>query len=396
MAEIAVSAGAASSSARYRVETVTSLERWQALAEEWDRLLRSTQGHTALQGFDFLSTWWACFGADRELWILAFYEASALVGIAPLQITERRILGKAYRALEFLAMTEDILRPTMLFPSADRERLLAALNDFLAEQRGSWDAIELDELACSDPLIESMRRLASSSRCLYRETPFHPCPFLDLSSQSWASYIDGRSSKLRKNLRSGARRLAESGSVDLEIYRTPADILRGFERFRELARRSWKHAAKIGIADDARYETFYARLLEIFARRQGARVLILTAEGNPVAATLAVVSDGVYYSLQIVHDEAHARCSPGTLLECRELELLFGDGGVRRYEFMGGALSNKLRWTEAAVETVCISVVQPDLRLRALELYEAAKRTAKRALRRVRSAAAALRGGTGT
>ena len=391
MPESGVSPGNAPSSARFRVETVTTIDGWRKIAPAWDRVLRATEEYTGLQSFDFLSTWWACLAADRKLWILAFYDGDELVGVAPLQLAERRILGKAYRALQFLAMTEDILRPTMLFPAEHRQALLAALNGFLAEHRRSWDVLELDELTCADLLIDSMEQLASCSGYLHRQTPFHPCPFLDLSSQTPDSYWQGRSKKLRKNLRAGERKLAQMGPVDLEVYRMPEDIHEGFEKFRDLARLSWKHEARIGMADDTRYEIFYDRVLDTFARRHGARALILTVAARPVAATLALLFDGVYYSLQIVHDEAYARYSPGTLLEARELELLLRERDARRYEFMGGALRNKLRWTGDAVPSVCVRLARPDPRMRAVELYERVKPVAKRALERARLAAAALR-----
>ncbi|HSG65980.1 MAG TPA: GNAT family N-acetyltransferase, partial [Gammaproteobacteria bacterium] len=377
-----------------RAELVTTMQAWRALADDWERLLRATPGYTGLQSFDFLSTWWRAFGDALELRVLAFYDGPDLIGIAPLQIVPQRILGRTYRVLQFIGMTEDILRPTVLFPEPHRERLLGALAECLIEQRRSWDLLELDELVSSDSLIGSMRQLAAKMGWLCEETPFHRCPFLELSSQTWASYLEGRSGKLRKNLRAGERRLAESGAVDLEVYRAPGDIHRGLERYLELARLSWKHAARLGMAGDARYEAFYARLLETFARHHGARALILTAGGRPVAATLAVLFDDVYYSLQIVHDEAYARCSPGTVLEARELELLLRERDAGRYEFMGGALSNKLRWTSEAVDTVCIRLAQPDLRLRAVALFETAKRLVKRVLESARSAVGGLRGRT--
>jgi CelD/BcsL family acetyltransferase involved in cellulose biosynthesis len=392
MPETGTSPGNAPSSARFRVEPVTTVDHWREIAAAWDRVLRATEGYTGLQSFDFLSTWWACLAADRKLWILAFYDGDELVGVAPLQLAERRILGKAYRVLQFLAMTEDILRPTMLFPAQHRQALLAALNGFLAEHRRSWDMLELDELARAERLTDSMRKLAGVCGCLYRQTPFHACPYLELGSLTPESFWRGRSSKLRKNLRAGERKLAQMGPVDLEIYRTPDDIHVGFEKFRGIARLSWKHEARIGMADDARYEIFYDRLLGTFARRHAARALILTVAGRPVAATLALLFDGVYYSLQIVHDEAYARYSPGTLLEARELELLLRERDARRYEFMGGALSNKLRWTGDVVESVCVRLARPDPRMRAMELYERVKPVAKRAFKRARAAAALRRG----
>jgi GNAT acetyltransferase-like protein len=48
-------------------------------------------------------------------------------------------------------------------------------------------------------------------------------------------------------------------------------------------------------------------------------------------ATRILKTEGVYYSLQIVHDPAYSKYSPGTLLEALELERCFSKG-YKEYE----------------------------------------------------------------
>jgi len=128
MPEVHASSGSFAPGVPLRVECITTVDEWRGISSDWDRVLRATHGYTGLQSFDFLSTWWECFSAGRSLWILAFYRDTQLVGVAPLQIVERRILGKTYRILQFLAMTEDILRPTVLFSEEYRPALFAELS----------------------------------------------------------------------------------------------------------------------------------------------------------------------------------------------------------------------------------------------------------------------------
>jgi CelD/BcsL family acetyltransferase involved in cellulose biosynthesis len=85
-------------------------------------------------------------------------------------------------------------------------------------------------------------------------------------------------------------------------------------------------------------------MAERFAKRRAFVVRTLTVDGKPVAGTFGLVHDGVFYSLQIAHDSELSRCSPGTYLEALEMEQCFRDG-LREYEFLGGFLNNKSRWT---------------------------------------------------
>jgi CelD/BcsL family acetyltransferase involved in cellulose biosynthesis len=375
---------------QFRAELIETLEEWQGIAESWDSLLRATESYTALQSFDFLSTWWGSFSDGRRLFIVTFLEEDDIVGIAPFQLLERRILGKTYRVLQFIGMTEDILRPTVLFPSAKRSDLLGALNQFLIEQRQRWDIVELDELESEDSLLESLKNLARELGLLYEQMAFHPCPFIDLQSESSTIFWSKRSPKLRKNVRASERKLAQLGAVEVELYDSAADIVNGFDKFLSVAEHSWKQQAKLGIAADRRYESFYRELLQSFARKHGACVLVLSTAGHPIAATFAVLFDRTYNSMQIVHDEAYARYSPGTLLEAKELEALLERNHIWRYEFMGGALSNKVRWTEQAIATVCVGLTPRDPVHGALRLYKTMKAVAKRVYKRARSSTGAF------
>jgi CelD/BcsL family acetyltransferase involved in cellulose biosynthesis len=370
--------------AAFDVKPITDVAAWRALAPDWDRVLRATPGHAALQSFDFLATWWDWMAAGRRLWILAFYDGAELVGLAPLQIVARRLLGRRYRTVEFLGMTEEILVPTLLFPAARSRELHAALADYLAEHRSEWDLIELDELAAGNPLLDGLRELSRRCGLIHRERPFHDCPYIDLASETEESFWRKRSRKLMKNVRAAERKLAALGTLSVDSYTTPDEVARGYEELVLVERRSWKHEAAIGIASDAAYEQFYRSLLAVFALRHGARVMILKIDGRPIAGTMAIVFDGVYCSLQIVHDESYARFSPGTLLERYELEALLRERSVRRYELLGGALTNKLRWTSTVTATVCVRARAADARTRLLDLYEwRAKPAVKRCLRRL-------------
>lgn len=369
---------------RFDVKRITDFSAWNAISAQWDGVLRATPGYTPLQSFDFLATWWQHMAGDRVLWILAFHdEQGRIAGIAPLQISTRRILSKRYRVLEFIGMTEDILVPTMLFPERDRSQLYTALVDYLSQHRSAWDLIELDELATNDPVFGRLGEYSQGLGLIYREQPFHDCPFIQLTDETVASFRNGRSRKLLKNLRASERKLQASGATSIEIHRSAAEIVVGFQQLLEVERLSWKRQAQVGMSSDPRYETFYGRLLEVFARDHGARVLVLKCGDRPIAATMAILFDHIYCSLQIFHDERYARFSPGTLLELHEMEDLLRSGSARRYEFLGGALTNKLRWTESAVSTRCLRVRKPEIRTRLLDLYEfRAKPIAKRILRR--------------
>ena len=92
------------------------------------------------------------------------------------------------------------------------------------------------------------------------------------------------------------------------------------------------------------YFEFYREMAQAFGPRRGFVIRILTVDEKPIAGTFGLEFDGIYYSLQIAHDREFSRSSPGTYLEGLEMEECFGRG-YREYEFLGGFLNNKSRWT---------------------------------------------------
>ena len=99
------------------------------------------------------------------------------------------------------------------------------------------------------------------------------------------------------------------------------------------------------------------------------RILVLRCGGAPVAATVAILDADTYYSTQIVHDEAFAACSPGTLLEAMEIEGLMNEGRFATYEMMGSFLSNKLRFTEMATKSSQALVLRRRVRTFAMDAF---------------------------
>jgi CelD/BcsL family acetyltransferase involved in cellulose biosynthesis len=203
---------------------------------------------------------------------------------------------------------------------------------------------------------------------VFRQSFSHLCPYLDLN-QSWDSYLQSRSSKLRKNLRASRKRLESLGPTELRIFESTHDIDTGLAIVRDLHKRSWKHVKKIEHSKSDAYERFYGAWIKSQAQLGRARVLALFSGSRPVAATIALLNGTTYHSAQIVHDAEYAHCSPGTLLESLELEGLMHEQRFTTFDFMGSFLNNKLRWTNTATPTSHVFLMRKNLRNAIIDGY---------------------------
>jgi CelD/BcsL family acetyltransferase involved in cellulose biosynthesis len=325
----------------FELKVVRREADWPALASIWDTLLLATPDHTVFQSYAYQRLWWSHFGRDSELFIVLIVQNGAVSGIAPLRI-EKVNYGRRCRQLCFIGTRWEVDRPALLIPASDMT-LVQVLVTFLARRTARWDICDFHEQTTGSPLLRYLEDAFRSEGFLVSLARDSDCPYLPLQG-TWQQFLAGKSQRLRKNLKASDRKLRQLGDWQYRTYDTAPEVLEQLEVYRTIEARSWKNDAGIGVSRSDEYFAFYRELAEIFAHHRAFVVRMTTVDGRALAGTFGLVFDGVYYSLQIAHDREADRCSPGTHLEALEIQECF-DLGYREYEFLGGFLNNKSRWT---------------------------------------------------
>lgn len=344
---------------------LTEESAWSTIREDWERLYAITPGVTPWQSWDFLSRWWQHMRGHRQLRIVVVEQDGLALLLVPLQLDRQTPFR--LRVLEPIGMPDDINRPKLAIGAFHPLAFKTALLE-LWRRRFEWDALRVDEKTLDDDELGLLRDFEASHPANMKLVPFHPCPFLRLP-ESWETYIRERGTRLAKNLRSSRRSIEARGRIEAEQFDDEAAVMQAYDALIELHNRSWKYQARIGLSQSDNYRAFYRSFVARMAQRGQARAWILSCDGAAIAATLAFHENGIYYSTQIAHDAAFAKSSPGTLLESIELEHLIHEAKFRTYDFLGGALSNKRRWTDAALQTQRIWLIRPSFRGRIFETY---------------------------
>jgi CelD/BcsL family acetyltransferase involved in cellulose biosynthesis len=251
---------------------------------------------------------------------------------------------------------------------------------FLVEQKNDWDLCDLYEQAAGSALVKQLQSGFRERGYLVGMTADSVCPYLHLDG-SWQQFLASKSQKFRKNLKAARRKLEGVGKLAY-VSCQDGDMISELERYAALEDRSWKADKKVGCNRSSRYFGFYRDLAATLGPTKHFQVRFLTLDGEPIAGTFGLLHYQHYYSLQIVHNAAHSKHSPGTLLEALEIEECF-DRGYREYDFLGGFLNNKVRWTDEAHHTVELCVFRFTPRLWLLHFtYFVLKPSLKRLLRR--------------
>jgi CelD/BcsL family acetyltransferase involved in cellulose biosynthesis len=341
---------------RLGIRVVDDEDGLLALGAAWRRIEDAMPHMTVFQTHRYQCAWVRNFGLTRRLMIVVLHDGDEVVGIAPFQVSLVDMHGRELRQLSFLGAPWEVDRPGFLFPQQPAECAEAAAQALLA-RRGQWDFAWFHEQIPGDPALESFCAALSRQGLLHGRTPSSRCPYLRFEG-TWPELLARKSQKFRKNLKAARRKLEAAGKLGYETCSGDVERLQGLLlEYEALERRSWKAKAGIGAAQSVEHLRFYLHLASEFGASGDFTVRCLRLDGRMIAATFGITHRRRFYSLHIANDSEFAKHSAGTYLEALELEECFG-AGLDEYDFLGGFLKNKLRWSTEFRDTVAVHLYQ--------------------------------------
>jgi CelD/BcsL family acetyltransferase involved in cellulose biosynthesis len=250
--------------------------------------------------------------------------------------------------------------------------------------------VDIAHVDAADPGLAALERSASDAGYRLLRTTIQRSPFVALDGRGARDAHLG--AKQAANLRRRARRLASTGTVEIEVTdgRERLDDLLA-EGFR-LEGSGWKETRGTAIASRADTRDFY-RALARWARDQRLlRLAFLRLDGRGLAFQLALQDAQAYYFLKGGYDPTASACAPGKLLAHAMIERAAASR-LHRFEFLGDAEPWKLEWTRDCHERVRLQAFAPTPlgavdRLAQTGYVHYARPLAKRALARRRAARA--------
>lgn len=135
------------------------------------------------------------------------------------------------------------------------------------------------------------------------------------------SHLEG-SDYLRNSLRSHHyreyrrlwRRLADKGTLEHFVARSPGDIRFAAESFLTLEASGWKGRERTAMAVDRFRAAFAREAIHRLAEQDMCRIHTLVLDGQPIASIVVFIEAGIAYTWKTAFDETHSAFSPGTLL----------------------------------------------------------------------------------
>jgi CelD/BcsL family acetyltransferase involved in cellulose biosynthesis len=301
---------------------VENHDDFEALAGEWDALVRAMPRPSPFMLHCWISEWWRHYGDGTQPRVHVARRDGRLAAALPVAVRRRA----GVRVASFMGGRTAVL-PDVLGDDRLGRELVQELED-------SCDVADLHGLPEGS-------RIAAAMGSRLSVIPRVEAPVLDLSA-GWDEVYRAKTNSKKRNLHKRRRRqLGELGELEVTTARELDELQPALEEAFELHNRRWE-----GRPDGSGFATptgmrFQRAVLPRLAALDAARIVTLRVGGRAVAFHYYLALEGCMYVHRLAFDPALARFSPG-LVNTLDAIAAASEEGLKRVEFLGGDERYKL------------------------------------------------------
>ena len=334
-----------------RVRCIRSFEELAAIRSEWSALLQRAHSFTPFQTFEWHAAWWRVFGGDFELFVLCAEEGGRLIGIAPLMLTSRRLLGRRLRVAHFIGLYQSDFCDFILDQS--RPDALGLLLDWLAANPEDWDALDLRNFEGGSATLRVVQEFFAARGYLVEQRHWNQAPTYMFGDQQ----ADNELLK-KKSLRRHYNYFQRQGRLEFKHYTAAEDIVDHLEEFFRQHIGRWGQTETPSQFLQERPRAFCQEIVRALAPTGYLRFAVVSLDDKAIAYHLGFECDGRFIWYKPTYDVALARHSPGEVLIKYLLEDASGRGLIE-FDFGPGEEAFKYRFSNYA-RSICSAHVYRD------------------------------------
>ncbi len=331
-----------------RLEIHQSTGGFEALAQEWNALLRYSGTDTIFLTHEWQRAWWQSFSPDRELFLLSVRQGENLVGIAPFY----RLQTDGQRVIQLVGGTEvcDYLDIIALPDFADY--VYQALFEFFATQFTDWDEIDLHCIPAASP-YETLRQAALTQGLTAQRRVEDVCPIIPLPP-TWDDYLAMLDKKQRHELRRKIRRAEGAAQVEWYMTADPDRLSGDVEAFFDLHRNS--SPDKQDFMSEPAMQSFFHEVARFSLARGWLELSFLLIDGQKAATMLCFAYNNHTLVYNSGYDPQRFRhLSPGIVLLGYHIQDSIAKGRTA-FDFLRGDEVYKYRFGGQGSEVFRITI----------------------------------------
>ncbi len=324
------------------IETETD---FLSLRDEWTDLWGRSVQRSYFLTHDWMRCCWRELNLSNQMRIFIVRDGARPVLIAPLMRSRRRHNKIPANYLTFIEHPETQIADMIVDAETDGEAAFSTFIRYLLEERSEeWNVLLLDKIPNDSNTMQFLDALRESVPVDWKVQPSHEALVISLGRR-WDEYLSAQSVRFRKTLRNVANRIQRLGQIEIKCYQGKGSWIGAIEKLFSVSDASWKVSNGVAITSSAERMCFFKELLRGESTAASLRILILQANGIPIASETQVVDGAKVYALRSDYDERYSDSSPGTYLQMEILKELFASTATQ-YNLGVGLNAYKMRWAE--------------------------------------------------
>lgn len=343
------------------LQVVHDCEQFEQLAPEWRELLRSSASDCVFLTWEWLFTWWKYQAGNRRLWLMVVREGRDLAGVAPLALRmrqPRRLLP--FRLLEFLGggnVGSDYL--DLIAARGSEQPVIAKISDYLADRKLVLELSRMRAQAVGKGLMAALR---GRQHKIVERSHHEVCPYINLDSLTWESYLANLGAAHRYNVRRRLKNLARSFRVRFEQAGSQAECDAWLPLLIALHRKRWSGRRRASTAFcQPELVAFHREFTALALQRGWLRLQLLRLDDTPAAALYGLNYAGVFYFYQSGFDPTFFRHSIGLATMALTIRSAIAEG-AREFDMLHGEEEYKFLWTRQVRQMSHCIVFPPGMR----------------------------------
>lgn len=317
-----------------RITWVDDLEMLWPRAKEWNALVRGNRTDTVFQTFEWQASWCRAFAGNVRLLVLLVEDDDELVGIAPLMISNQKLLRRPRRVVEFIGADSADYCDFIL----GRLDVLPLLLDWLIQHAELWDVIDLSNIVGTSPLVELIPQHFQQRGFPAEVEHVHECP-----TRRFVDPEEDRKLLQKKSLRRYTNWFLRAGTLEFRYIESVEEATAHLQNFFDQHIRRWEPAGFPSRFRDERHCAFFRNLAELMLPKGEAKFSVLLFNGKPLAYEFGFEYSDRYYAVKPTFEPEYANQSPGAVHQRFCMEDVMGRG-VGEYDFTVGEEAYKYRY----------------------------------------------------
>ena len=313
---------------------IDSIEDFRSLKKDWDVLYDKSERNSIFSSWDWMFTWWEVFKDqfDRELFILALYQESDLVGLAPFQICtpplpKSLVQGKT---LHFIgngeAFDDSIIsefQDFMVLPEYELE-LIQLVSEYLTKHSDKWNFADFEFLLkdalilkCFDDVSPyGSRHTNKVDRYKVKYGVRFSIPKMD----SFEQYQEQMGKRWSNMFTKKGNKLLRHGEVTTVATESLDSISPALEQLAEMNSNRWRERTGKCIFDSSRFVEFHQKIMARLIPKKRAAIKTLYLDGEAMASYYMFTDKNqVHYYQSGFYKKYSNKYSPLFLLICNEI-----------------------------------------------------------------------------